>query len=142
MYPGILWGTAPFQQTPLFVAPLTNSLNATKGTNVFTFAVATSFGNNGGFVSDWENNLRRCKPQEARFTGARRVENLINGHSENLTNPSWLKYNAGAGSAAAVVTANYTTSPLWWLHRFPCAVEHGHRYGKWCLSIISSYHQS
>ena len=112
MYPGILWGTAPFQQTPLFVAPLTNSLNATKGTNVFTFAVATSFGNNGGFVSDWENNLRRCKPQEARFTGARRVENLINGHSENLTNPSWLKYNAGAGSAAAVVTANYTTSPL------------------------------
>jgi hypothetical protein len=61
----------------------------------------------GGTVHDWEMVLRKCRPNEARFPGARRVENMILGSSQNLTVAPWTGYNVGLNSAAPILTWNY-----------------------------------
>lgn len=54
-----------------FFAPLTSSLALVKGTGTATFTRATT-----ATVVDFEGNVRLCQAGEARFTAARRVENL------------------------------------------------------------------
>lgn len=54
-----------------FFAPLTSSLLLSKGTGSATFTRATT-----ATVVDFEGNVKLCKAEEARFSGARRVENL------------------------------------------------------------------
>lgn len=55
-----------------FFAPLTSSLILSKGTGVATFTRATT-----ATVVDFEGNVRLCKSGEARFSGARRNQQLL-----------------------------------------------------------------
>lgn len=101
---------AAFSASPTFYAPLTNSLIPTTATGsgtptFFTGATVATF-------TDWEGMVRRSRASEARFTGSRRVENLIAGSSENLNHASWSKSSGGSGSAAPTITANFATDPL------------------------------
>lgn len=112
------WGVPPFPVQPTFDCPLLCSTTPryAAGAATPTFAVVTSAGNAGSTVIDWEGRLRHCKPGEARFSGARRVENML-GHnndsrflSENMSN--WEKYNGGTASVLPVITANYAQNPF------------------------------
>jgi len=100
MIPVSHWGNAPFSVAPaalMFYNPLQTQLwpLVAGGGGTATFGASGA----GGFVFDHEMNLRRCKPNEARFTGARRVENIIRGSSQNLTASPWATYIAGGGVA-------------------------------------------
>lgn len=95
--------------TPSFVAQLQNTLILTTAGGVATPSYSVSAST--GFVVDWEAVYRRVLANEARFFGARRVQNLVSGHSQDFTNASWDKLNAGTGSAPTV-TANFATDPL------------------------------
>ena len=101
---------AAFSATPSFDLPLLDSLvpASAAGTGTPTYSVSGGVGT----VMDWEGYLRRTKANEARFTGTRRVENLVTGHSENLANAAWTKNGGGTGNAAAVATGNFATDPL------------------------------
>lgn len=103
------WGDTPARVPPgsslVFNAPLMWELWPTTavGGATPTFSCA----NAGGTVQDWEGVLRKCKPNEARFPGARRVENMVLGSSQNLTVAPWTTYNTGANSAVPVRTWAY-----------------------------------
>lgn len=84
--------------------PLTHSLVPNRGTGSPTFTRATT-----GTVSDNEGILRTAIAGEARFTGARRVRNLILGSSENLTASPWVA-NGAPTIAANSVTFVATSS--------------------------------
>jgi hypothetical protein len=109
LIPAAHWGSViPFQipnSAKIYDNPLMWQLwpNVAAGdaTPYYTCALA------GGTVQDWEGVLRKCKANEARFPGARRVENLILGNSQNLTVSPWTAYNVGLNSAAPVLTWNY-----------------------------------
>lgn len=102
-------GPAVFNGQVAFILPLIDSLIPSYALGSYT---PTYSSGGPGLVADWENILRRTKVGEARFTGARRVENLIAGSSEDLTNASWNKDNSGTASVLPVVTANFATDPL------------------------------
>jgi hypothetical protein len=109
-FPVAHWGSQsqpPPDAALLFDLPLMYQLWPTKaGSPTPTFSCA----NGGGTVQDWEGVLRKCKPNEARFPGARRVENMIGGSSQNLTVAPWTAYNVGLNSAAPVLTWNYNST--------------------------------
>ena len=60
-------------------------------------------------VDDWERRTRYCKSGEARFAGARRVENLVNGSSEDWTNGAWTKTNMTVTARRLTADANNAT---------------------------------
>ena len=88
----------PFNLNPFataaFFAPLTSSLALTRGTGSATFTRATT-----ATVVDFEGNVKLCKAGEARFSGARRVENL-------LINSTTCILTAQSGATNATVTQN------------------------------------
>lgn len=91
---------SPFASASFF-APLTSNLTLSKGTGSITSSRAST-----ATVQDFEGLTKLCKAGEARFNGARRVENL-NPNAETLvgsTNSGWTVVDAthisiaGAGS--------------------------------------------
>lgn len=97
---GAILATADFR------APLRTSLALTRGTGAPTFTRATT-----GTVIDYEGVMRQVLASEARFTGARRVRNLIGTTSENFDNAYWSKTFSGGGSTP-VVTADQEANPV------------------------------
>ena len=86
-----------------FYSPLITALGPKLGAGSATFTRASV-----AYIVDWEGLLKSCVSGEARFYGARRVQNLLRasaGGSSDLT--QWSKVNAGAGSAPTV-TAGQT----------------------------------
>lgn len=71
-----IFNLSPFA-TASFFAPLTSSLTLSKGTGSATFTRATT----ATHVQP-DGNTVLCKTGEARFSGARRVENLFTGTSD------------------------------------------------------------
>lgn len=94
--------------------PLTNSIIPQRGVGAVTYTRATI-----ATVTDHEWVIRNCIAGEARFQGARRVENMT-AHSKTFTNPTWTKVNlltvtgnaiawpAGLGMATSLIEAATT----------------------------------
>jgi len=70
-----------------FKAPLKSSLLLTKGISTPTFTRPTT-----ASVTDFEGVVNTAKINEARFEGARRVENLLR-YTEDFTQSDWLVFN-------------------------------------------------
>jgi hypothetical protein len=83
---------------PAFQADLTNSLKLQAGYGNPTFTRATI-----ATVQDWEGLIKNVLSGEARFTGARRVGNLVTGNSENYT--GWTNY--GSPTSVTLDTSDY-----------------------------------
>jgi len=93
-----------------FYAPLKTTLvpSISSGSPTFTRANLAS-------ITDHENRILTVAANETRFTGVRRVENLLTD-SEDLNDVSWFKTSSGTGSAPAVTsgfTAPDATSTAW-----------------------------
>ncbi len=89
-----------------FYAPLVTSLVPpyANGSGTPTFTRATT-----AYQTDFEGKLNAVLSGEARFQGARRVQNLISTTSEDFTNAAWLKVNATV--AAPSVDPTPVTGP-------------------------------
>jgi hypothetical protein len=87
-----------------FQADLKNTLDLQAGVGKPTFTRATI-----ATVTDFEGLIKTVKSGEARFEGARRVENLFT-FSEAFDNAAWTKNNGGVASVPTV-TENYATAP-------------------------------
>src|SRR5688500_10326641 len=86
-----------------FFAPLTHSLIPLRGgTPTFTRATVA-------YVQDHEGILRAVKSGEARFTGARRVENLFQ-RTQEFENAYWTLTNATVVANASVAPDGTTTA--------------------------------
>ncbi len=72
---------------PSFEAPLRTDLNLSAGTGVATYSRSDG-ADRRATVTDFEGLIRPVKANEARFTGARRVENLLT-YSEDFSNAVW-----------------------------------------------------
>ena len=83
---------------PAFQADLTNSLKLQAGYGNPTFTRASI-----ATVQDWEGLIKNVLSGEARFTGARRVGNLVTGNSENYT--GWTNY--GSPTSVTLDTSDY-----------------------------------
>ena len=94
----------PGAADPSFVGELTTSLLLSKGVGMPTFTRNTT-----ATVTDFEGIIHTAKIGEARFEGARRVENLI-AYSEDFANAYYTKAASGTG-VVPTVTANYGTDP-------------------------------
>lgn len=90
-----------------FRAPLRTSIVPTRGTGAPTFTRATT-----ATVVDHEGVLRTCLAGEARFTGARRVRNLIGTASENFDSADWTKLDTTVVANQAVAPDGTTTADL------------------------------
>ena len=88
---------------PSFEAPLTTSLDLTRGVGVATFSRADG-ADRRATVTDFEGRIIPVKQNEARFEGARRVENLLS-YTQELDNAYYFKLDA------ATVTANQAVAP-------------------------------
>jgi 3-methyladenine DNA glycosylase Tag len=95
---GIYAASTFTSDNPSFQANLTNTLDLQAGIGKPTFTRATV-----ATVTDFEGLIKNVKSGEARFEGARRVENLAL-QSEAFDNASWLKFNS-------TITENATVSP-------------------------------
>lgn len=87
-----------------FYAPLKTTAVLALGTGSPTFTRATT-----AYVTDFEGLAKNCKSGEIRFTGARRVANLLT-FTEDFSNAVWGASGAGAGSVA-IKTPNYGVAP-------------------------------
>lgn len=117
VFPVSHWGTG-LQASPSFVAPLANTLIPTVALGGYSIAFARA---SIAYVADWENILRLCKSDEARFTGARRVQNLL-VKTEALNDAAWTKVNASittgvsdplGGTTAFTMTATGANAELY-----------------------------
>ena len=107
------WGTtddSAFVQPSLYV-PLTTSLVPTlaTGSGVPTYTRADA-ANYSATVTDFEGLIKPVKTGEARFEGARRVENYLT-KTEDLNNASWTKASAGGPAIPTVSTVSGVTLP-------------------------------
>lgn len=62
-------------------------------------------------IVDFEGIVRTCKAGEVGYVGARRIENLIRGSSEDLTISPWAASISGTGVTPGIV-ANAISNPL------------------------------
>jgi hypothetical protein len=85
-----------------FEAPLTNSLDLKAGVGTPSFARADG-ADRRATITDFEGRIIPVKQNEARFEGARRVENLLS-YSEDFSNAAWAK-------SGGVVTPNTAVAP-------------------------------
>jgi hypothetical protein len=74
-----------FDQNDLYF-PLEANLTMVRGN---TTGMSFARPNATATIEDWESHIRPTKVNEVRFRGSRRVENLINVSSENLTTSAW-----------------------------------------------------
>lgn len=96
-FPLCHWASSVFTGALLFNAPLQNTLVPTSAPGGGTPA----FGRNStAYVQDWENLLKLVKNAEARFQGARRVENLL-AKPEDFSHASWTKASVTVTSGIA-----------------------------------------
>ena len=105
----------PYANGSRFFAPLTDSVVPNRSIWPITFSRSS-----GATVLDHEWIVRYAKSGEARFQGARRVENMT-AHSKTFTNPTWTKANlltvtgnaiawpAGLGMATSLIETATTT---------------------------------
>ena len=105
----------PYANGSRFFAPLTDSVVPNRSMWPITFSRSS-----GATVLDHEWIVRYAKSGEARFQGARRVENMT-AHSKTFTNPTWTKANlltvtgnaiawpAGLGMATSLIETATTT---------------------------------
>ncbi|MCG3134256.1 MAG: hypothetical protein HMLKMBBP_01549 [Planctomycetes bacterium] len=94
---------------PLLSIPLTVDLVPAIATSPSAYTISFTRATTG-YVADHEGLLRLAKPGEARFWGARRVENLVSTKSEDFTNGAWTKSNINATATTLTSTAaNGTT---------------------------------
>ena len=105
----------PYANGSRFFAPLTDSVVPNRSIWPITFSRATA-----ATVLDHEWVVRYAKSGEARFQGARRVENMT-AYSKTFTNPTWTKANlltvtgnaiawpAGLGMATSLIETATTT---------------------------------
>ena len=99
-----------------FQAPLVNSLILYRGTGDPTFTRADG-ADRRATVVDFEGRVIAVKAGEARFTGARRVENLLT-YSEDTSNAAWAATNVTkastdtltASAANGTVLQSYTAT--------------------------------
>lgn len=84
-------------QEPQFYAPLRTNIFNTYGKGLTTYSRAST-----ATVFDHEGIMRDVLSGEARFQGARRVQNLY-GYSQDLSNAVWTNINCGKQSN--VITA-------------------------------------
>ena len=110
-------GRTPIQYPPEpeFTSNLTSSLIPSASVWTITYSRATA-----ATVQDHEWIVRYAKSGEARFQGARRVENMT-AHSKTFTDPTWTKANlltvtgnaiawpAGLGMATSLIETATTT---------------------------------
>jgi 3-methyladenine DNA glycosylase Tag len=80
-----------------FQADLKSTLDLQAGVGVPTFTRATV-----ATVTDFEGLIKNVKSGEARFEGARRVENLVT-FSEDFSNAIWTEYVAGSKASTSDV---------------------------------------
>ena len=89
-----------------FLAELITNIFASyalgSATPTFTRATTATF-------DDFESVLRSVQVGEVRFTGARRVQNLVTTSSQAFST-GWTKTNGGTGSACTI-TDNFATAP-------------------------------
>ena len=90
-----------------FVAPLKSTLVLARGSGNPTFTRADA--STCATFTDFEGRVVTALANEARFTGARRVQNLLT-YTEAFQNAAWSKSNGGAGSIA-VATDAYAAAP-------------------------------
>jgi hypothetical protein len=105
---GVGSGVAP---VPIFFAPLTTSLIPTlAGNPTFTFTRATT-----AYVTDNEGILRNAIASEARFQGARRVQNYVTS-SQDASGAAWIKTSStvtfGATGPTGLADANTVTATV------------------------------
>ena len=88
---------------PIFDAPLVTTLrpNYAAGSYTATFTRATT-----AYVEDFEGLLKPVLSGEARFKGARRVQNYVT--TPDLSDDAWSKENGGAGSTPPAITYGLT----------------------------------
>ena len=72
---------------PSFEAPLTHDLNLSAGQGIATYSRADG-ADRRATVTDFEGRIIPVKQNEARFEGARRVENLFS-YSNDFSNAAW-----------------------------------------------------
>ena len=91
--------------SPIFslLAQSTLVPEAYTGSSTPTFTRATT-----AYDTDWEGLLKPVLSGESRFTGARRVQNVVEGSSENLTTSPWTTYST---EVAPIVTGGQTDVP-------------------------------
>lgn len=135
---------------PTFYAPLTSNLTLTTGTGSATFARAST----AESVIDSEQLVRFARSGEARFLGARRVENLVDDDaSEDMRVAAmWSKFGADVtiddathltfGAAAAAAHGIDCTDTTTWLdhsltYRFSVTVSSASAYKDFRLYIGS-----
>lgn len=100
---------------PLFSAPLLTSLILAAGVGLPTYSRATI-----ATVTDWEGVVRQVASGEARFSGARRVQNLVTINTENL-----LLHDAGATKSNTTILSpttlqfNLAANSFWYSNAFP-----------------------
>jgi len=95
-----------YATTPDFQANLTNSLDLQQGVGKPTFA-RTDTADYSATVTDFEGLIKPVKNGEARFEGARRVENLLT-YSEQIDNAVWTKQNGASVSPNSAVAPDGT----------------------------------
>jgi len=105
----------PYANGARFFAPLTDSVVPNRSIWPITFSRSS-----GATVQDHEWIVRYCLSGEARFQGARRVENL-HTYSEDITNAvwnkasctsaknAWIAWPAGLGMATSLIETATTT---------------------------------
>lgn len=89
---------------PIFEAPLLGSAYF-DGAGQLSFTRTTA-----GTGVDYDNKMYTSLPGEIRFEGFRRVQNLLTGSSEDLTNDAWTRIGGNSG-ATPWVTIENTTNP-------------------------------
>jgi hypothetical protein len=87
---------------PSFFAPLETDLLLRRGVGLPTYTRAST-----ATVTDFEGLLKTAKSGEARFEGARRVENLVT-LSEDFTSAGWVKNGTASVSANTTIAPNGT----------------------------------
>lgn len=98
-FPVAHWGgEETFAASPSFFAPLINTLVPTTALGSATATYSVSGG--VGSVLDWEGIIRKTKAGEARFMGARRVENML-AKSEAFNDAAWTKATITVGTGVA-----------------------------------------
>lgn len=105
------WKTTRAAQTiesdaPSFEAPLTHSLDLARGIGTPTYSRSDG-ADRRATVTDFEGLIRTVKNGEARFEGARRVENLVT-YSEAFDNSVWVGY---CGTKNFVANSGDITAP-------------------------------